>query len=54
MFCIAMVLSPAVLDINELKSMGLSEKIKIGETVRVVERLEDKLGEVVVSVVAQN
>ena len=30
--------------------MGLSEKIKIGETIPVLlERLEDKLGEVVVS-----
>ncbi len=42
--------SEPVLDINELKSMGLSEKIKIGETIPVLlERLEDKLGEVVVS-----
>ncbi len=42
--------SEPVLDINELKSMGLSEKIKIGEVIPVLlERLEDKMGEVVVS-----
>ncbi len=42
--------SEPVLDINELKSMGLSEKIKIGENIPVLlERLEDKMGEVVVS-----
>tara|TARA_B100000963_G_scaffold336277_1_gene331190 strand:- start:2337 stop:4058 length:1722 start_codon:yes stop_codon:yes gene_type:complete len=42
--------SEPVLDINELKSMGLSEKIKVGETIPVLlERLEDKMGEVVVS-----
>ena len=42
--------SEPVLDINELKSMGLSEKIKIGEKISVLlERLEDKMGEVVVS-----
>ena len=42
--------SEPVLDINELKSMGLAEKIKIGETIPVLlERLEDKMGEVVVS-----
>jgi len=42
--------SEPVLDINELKSMGLSEKIKIGETIPVLlERIEDKNGEVVVS-----
>ena len=42
--------SEPVLDINELKTMGLSEKIKIGETIPVLlERLEDKMGEVVVS-----
>ena len=38
------------MDINELKSMGLSEKIKIGEKIPVLlERIEDKNGEVVVS-----
>ena len=42
--------SEPVLDINELKSMGLSSKIKIGEVIPVLlERLEDKMGEVVVS-----
>ena len=42
--------SEPVLDINELKSMGLSKKIKIGEIIPVLlERLEDKMGEVVVS-----
>jgi small subunit ribosomal protein S1 len=42
--------SEPVLDVNELKSMGLSEKIKIGETIPVLlERIEDKNGEVVVS-----
>ncbi len=42
--------SEPVIDINELKSMGLSEKIKIGEIIPVLlERLEDKMGEVVVS-----
>ena len=42
--------SEPVLDINELKSMGLSQKIKIGEIIPVLlERLEDKMGEVVVS-----
>ena len=42
--------SEPVLDINELKSMGLSEKIKVGEKISVLlEKLEDKMGEVVVS-----
>jgi len=42
--------SEPVLDINELKSMGLSEKIKVGEKISVLlERIEDKNGEVVVS-----
>ena len=42
--------SEPVLDINELKSMGLKEKIKIGENIPVLlEKLEDKMGEVVVS-----
>tara|TARA_B100001027_G_scaffold77876_1_gene53241 strand:- start:819 stop:2543 length:1725 start_codon:yes stop_codon:yes gene_type:complete len=42
--------SEPVLDINELKSMGLTEKIKIGEIIPVLlERIEDKNGEVVVS-----
>ena len=42
--------SEPVLDINELKSMGLIEKIKVGEKISVLlERIEDKNGEVVVS-----
>ena len=42
--------SEPVLDINELKSMGLSDKVKIGEKIPVLlEKLEDKMGEVVVS-----
>ena len=42
--------SEPVLDINELKSMGWSEKIKLGEKIPVLlERIEDKNGEVLVS-----
>ncbi len=42
--------SEPVLDINELKSMGLADKIKIGETIPVLlEKIEDKNGEVLVS-----
>ena len=42
--------SEPVLDINELKSMGLVEKIKVGETIPVLlEKIEDKNGEVLVS-----
>ena len=42
--------SEPVLDINELKTIGLKDKIKIGEIISVLlERLEDKMGEVVVS-----
>ena len=42
--------SEPVLDINELKTLGLTAKIKIGETIPVLlEKLEDKMGEVVVS-----
>ena len=42
--------SEPVLDINELKSMGLNDKIKIGETISVLlEKIEDKNGEVIVS-----
>ena len=42
--------SEPVLDINELKSMGLSEKIKIGEKIPILlERIEDKNGDVLVS-----
>ena len=42
--------SEPVLDINELKSMGLVDKIKVGETIPVLlEKIEDKHGEVLVS-----
>ena len=42
--------SEPVLDINELKSMGLTDKIKVGETIAVLlEKIEDKNGEVLVS-----
>ncbi len=42
--------SEPVLDANELKSMGLSEKLKVGETIPVLlEKIEDKNGEVIVS-----
>ena len=42
--------SEPVLDINELKSIGLSGNIKVGETIPVLlEKIEDKNGEVVVS-----
>ena len=42
--------SEPVLDINELKSMGMLDKIKLGETISVLlEKIEDKNGEVLVS-----
>ena len=42
--------SEPVLDINELKGMGLTDKIKVGETIPVLlEKIEDKNGEVLVS-----
>ena len=42
--------SEPVLDINELRSMGLGDKIKLGETIAVLlEKIEDKNGEVLVS-----
>tara|TARA_A100001015_G_scaffold228695_1_gene258433 strand:- start:216 stop:1937 length:1722 start_codon:yes stop_codon:yes gene_type:complete len=42
--------SEPILDINELKNMGLSKNIKIGEKISVLlEKIEDKNGEVVVS-----
>ena len=42
--------SEPVVDINELKTLGQSEKVKIGEKIQVLlERIEDKNGEVVVS-----
>ena len=42
--------SEPVLDINELKTMGLGDKIKLGEKISVLlEKIEDKNGEVLVS-----
>ena len=42
--------SEPVLDINELKTLGMSDKIKVGENISVLlERIEDKNGEVLVS-----
>ena len=42
--------SEPVLDINELKNLGLADKIKVDETIPVLlEKLEDKNGEVIVS-----
>ena len=42
--------SEPVLDANELRSMGLGEKLKVGETIPVLlEKIEDKHGEVLVS-----
>ncbi len=42
--------SEPVLDVNELKSMGLADKIKVGEKISVLlEKIEDKHGEVLVS-----
>ena len=42
--------SEAMIDINELKTLGQANKVKIGEKIHVLlERIEDKNGEVVVS-----
>ena len=42
--------SEPIVDINELKLIGLKEKIKLGEKIPVLlEKIEDKNGEVVVS-----
>ena len=42
--------SEPVLDVNELKTIGLGDKIKLGETISVLlEKIEDKNGEVLVS-----
>ena len=42
--------SEPVIDINELKSLGFKEKIKVGEKIHVLlEKIEDKNGEVIVS-----
>ena len=44
--------SEPVLDINELKGIGLNDKIKLGETISVLlEKIEDKNGEVIVSAI---
>ena len=44
--------SEPVIDVNELKLIGLKDKINIGEVVPVLlERIEDKNGEVVVSAI---
>ena len=49
LFCDGLKSEP-VLDINELKTMGLAEKIKVGETLPVLlEKIEDKNGDVLVS-----
>ena len=42
--------SEPVIDVNELKSMDLADKIKVGETISVLlEKIEDKNGEILVS-----
>ena len=42
--------SEPILDLNEIKSLGLIDKVKIGEKISVLlERIEDKNGEVLVS-----
>ena len=42
--------SEPLIDINELKTLGQESKLKVGERVQVLlERIEDKNGEVVVS-----
>ncbi len=44
--------SEPVIDVNEFKSMGMLEKIKVGEKVSVLlERIEDKNGDVLVSAI---
>ncbi len=44
--------SEPVLDINELKGIGLNDKIKLGETISVLlEKIEDKNGDVLVSAI---
>ena len=49
LFCEGLKSEP-VLDVNELKSIGLSDKIKVGEKIPVLlEKIEDKHGEVLVS-----
>ena len=42
--------SEPVLDINELKTLGMFDKAKLGEKISVLlERIEDKNGEIIVS-----
>ena len=49
MFCDGLKSEP-VLDINELKTMGMEDKIKVGEKIPVLlEKIEDKNGDVIVS-----
>ena len=44
--------SEPIIDVNELKLMGLNKKIVIGETISVLlEKIEDKNGEVIVSAI---
>ena len=44
--------SEPIIDVNELKTIGLKDKIKIGENIPVfLEKIEDKNGEVIVSAV---
>ena len=42
--------SEPLVDINEIKTLGLESKLKVGEKIQVLlERIEDKNGEVIVS-----
>jgi Ribosomal protein S1 len=44
--------SEPVIDVNELKTIGLKDKIAVGENIAVLlEKIEDKNGEVVVSAI---
>ena len=44
--------SEPIIDVNELKTIGLKDKIKIGESIPVfLEKIEDKNGEVQVSAI---
>ena len=49
---IAGLKSEPIIDINELKIIGIKEKVKVGDTVSVLlEKIEDKNGEVIVSAI---
>ena len=49
---IAGLKSEPIIDVNELKTIGLKDKIKIGENIPVLlEKIEDKNGEVIVSAI---